>query len=87
VVEEKPVEMMRSIMENYDFEDLEDKKSEIVVAEEPEIVAKPVEQVVESSDEECVVKGDVPCWKCNGLQRNKRGRPCKKCDGTGLIQS
>ena len=43
MVEEKPVEMMRSIMENYDFEDLEDKKSEIIVAEEPEIVAKPVE--------------------------------------------
>jgi DnaJ-class molecular chaperone len=30
---------------------------------------------------------EVTCFKCLGAKMNKRGKPCKKCSGTGLIRS
>jgi len=40
----------------------------------------------ESSEEECIEQ-EVTCWKCNGSKRNKKGKPCKKCEGSGFIRS
>jgi len=92
--------IMKSI--DSDFEDLEGEKSEVVVKPvepyewskqdsevkvvEPVVISKPVEQAAESSEEDCVEK-EIACWKCNGSKKNKKGNQCKKCDGTGLIQS
>jgi DnaJ-class molecular chaperone len=30
---------------------------------------------------------EVTCIKCNGTQMNKKGRPCRKCKGTGTLVS
>ena len=74
----------RVLVKNIDslFEDLEaEKKTEDISkpVESPvtEVISKPVESSVEK---------EVACWKCNGSKKNKKGKQCKKCDGTGLIQ-
>lgn len=28
---------------------------------------------------------EIPCFKCEGSTRNKKGLPCKKCKGTGKM--
>lgn len=31
--------------------------------------------------------GNTPeCFKCDGSKVNKRGKPCKKCNGTGKLK-
>ena len=30
---------------------------------------------------------EVTCFKCLGEKKNKRGHPCIKCEGTGIIRS
>jgi len=37
----------------------------------------------EDEDEEA----QVTCIKCNGSQVNKKGLPCRKCGGTGVLNS
>ena len=34
------------------------------------------------SDEECIEE-HIPCFKCKGTQVNKKGLPCRKCNGSG----
>jgi len=53
-----------------------------------EEVKAPVKEAVaaESSEEECIEQ-EVACWNCNGSKKNKKGRPCKKCDGKGFMRS
>jgi len=51
-----------------------------------EEVKQPIMDVTVSSDEECMEQ-EITCWKCNGSKQNKRGRPCRKCEGTGFIRS
>lgn len=37
------------------------------------------------SDDEDVA--EVACIKCNGSQMNKKGLPCRKCNGRGTLVS
>lgn len=30
---------------------------------------------------------EVACFKCNGTQMNKKGLPCRKCNGRGTLVS
>jgi hypothetical protein len=34
--------------------------------------------------EECIEE-QMTCYKCHGSKINKKGRPCKKCSGTGVF--
>lgn len=34
--------------------------------------------------EECIEE-QMTCYKCQGSKINKKGRPCKKCSGTGIF--
>lgn len=43
---------------------------------------EPIEQ-----EQEQELEQEVTCFKCVGEKFNKRGKPCKKCNGTGLIRS
>lgn len=40
--------------------------------------------VPEDEDEEIE---EITCFKCNGAQINKKGLPCRKCGGTGVLSS
>jgi len=38
----------------------------------------------EDDDEEVE---EITCIKCNGAQVNKKGLPCRKCGGTGVLSN
>jgi hypothetical protein len=38
-----------------------------------------------NEDSEGEMQSEVPCFKCNGSQVNKKGLPCRKCKGTGVL--
>ena len=38
-------------------------------------------------DEDAVDLEEVPCIKCLGSQTNKKGLPCRKCNGRGTLVS
>ena len=39
------------------------------------------------SDEDDAEVEEVTCIKCNGTQMNKKGLPCRKCNGRGTLVS
>jgi len=40
-----------------------------------------------SDEDECEGLEEVTCIKCNGTQMNKKGLPCRKCNGRGTLVS
>lgn len=38
-----------------------------------------------AEEEECIEGETVNCFKCDGKKVNKKGKECKKCNGTGLF--
>ena len=38
-------------------------------------------------DEDAVDLEEVTCIKCNGTQMNRKGLPCRKCNGRGTLVS
>lgn len=43
-------------------------------------------QLIVPDEEEEGVE-EITCIKCNGSQVNKKGLPCRKCGGTGVLSS
>jgi len=43
--------------------------------------------LIPSEDEDAADLEEVSCIKCNGSQVNKKGLPCRKCNGRGTIVS
>jgi len=41
---------------------------------------------IDESGEEAI-EPEATCFKCNGSQMNKKGLPCRKCNGTGVLAS
>lgn len=44
-------------------------------------------QLIVPDEEDDVEMAEVTCIKCNGTQVNKKGLPCRKCGGTGVLSS
>ena len=42
-------------------------------------------QLIVPDEEDDVEMAEVTCIKCNGTQVNKKGLPCRKCGGTGVL--
>ena len=42
--------------------------------------------IIPDGEEECI-ENEVTCVKCLGSAVNKKGLPCRKCNGTGVIAS
>lgn len=43
--------------------------------------------LIPSDDEDAVDLEEVSCIKCCGTQMNKKGLPCRKCNGRGTLVS
>lgn len=43
--------------------------------------------LIPSDSDEDVGLEEVACFKCNGTQMNKKGLPCRKCNGRGTLVS
>jgi RecJ-like exonuclease len=49
---------------------------------------KDKEDIIAPVQNEEEQEGQVECWKCNGTKLNKKGKkPCRKCQGTGFVQT
>ena len=42
---------------------------------------------IPSDDDDAADVEEVSCIKCNGTQMNKKGLPCRKCNGRGTLVS
>lgn len=43
--------------------------------------------IPDENDKEEAIESEVQCFKCSGSQVNKKGLPCRKCKGSGVIMS
>lgn len=43
--------------------------------------------LIPSDDDDAADVEEVSCIKCNGTQMNKKGLPCRKCNGRGTLVS
>jgi hypothetical protein len=41
----------------------------------------------EAEEEQIAEDSELVCFRCDGSQVNKKGMPCRRCNGTGKLQS
>lgn len=44
-------------------------------------------ELIIPDEEEAMQQESISCFKCMGTKINKKGLPCRKCNGTGVITS
>jgi len=44
-------------------------------------------EIIIPDEEEAIQAESIVCWKCMGSTVNKRGLPCRKCNGSGVVTS
>ena len=44
-------------------------------------------EIIIPDEEEAIEQESITCWKCAGSTMNKRGLPCRKCNGSGVVTS
>ena len=44
-------------------------------------------EIIIPEEEEAIQQESITCFKCMGSATNKKGLPCRKCNGTGVIRS
>jgi DnaJ-class molecular chaperone len=58
------------------------KEQEVSVQMPPQPEKSELEENIAPENEDFIA-----CYRCNGSKINKKGRTCRKCEGTGVISN